>query len=236
MSSASAIHRPSVVVVEDDRRASSRLCDAIAAQQDMHLAAAFYEAAPAIAWLLAGNRVDVLLTDLGLPDGSGIDVIKACVKMQPGCDIMVVTMFGDDRNVLASIEAGATGYLLKDADHLDVMQAMRDLRAGGSPMSPLIARKVLKRALLGGAAHGGPGAPEEKGGIKVVLTAREADTLNLIARGYTYSETAQQLTVSLSTVQTYIRNIYGKLSVSSRSHAVLEAHRLGLLQDDMFSK
>jgi DNA-binding NarL/FixJ family response regulator len=224
-----------VVVVEDDRQARQRLCEAIAAQDDLQLSASFAEARPAMDWLAGGNPVDILLTDLGLPDGSGIDVIKACAAAQPGCDIMVITMFGDDRNVLSSIEAGATGYVLKDSGQLDVMQAMRDLRAGGSPMSPLIARKVLNRALQGRPASG-PAIPGETAGGNVVLTGREADTLNLIARGYTYAETAEQLSVSLSTIQTYIRNIYGKLSVTSRSHAVLKAHSLGLLQDDMFIK
>lgn len=226
-------HRPAVVVIEDDRRTRQRICDAINAHDDLLLAASFGEALPAMTWI-AHNPVDILLTDLGLPDGSGIDVIRACAKVHPACEIMVITMFGDDRNVLSSIEAGATGYVLKDSDQFDVMQAMRDLRAGGSPMSPLIARKVLNRALQGTASA--LPEPEKKTGMKEFLTSREADILNLIARGYTYAETGQQLSITLSTVQTYIRSIYGKLAVNSRSQAVLEAHKLGLLEQDVFRK
>ena len=191
-------------------------------------ATAFDRALPAIAWL-AEHDTDMLLTDLGLPDGSGIDVILACAARWPDCAIMVISLFGDEKNVLDSIEAGATGYLLKDGDQLDVSRAMRDLLEGGSPMSPQIARKVLARALRREAplmvaavsTHPVPGT---------ALTKREGETLGLIARGYTYEEVARLLSVSLSTVQSHIRGIYRKLAVNSRSEAVFEAHKLGLLQ------
>ena len=220
-------HPLAVVVVEDDSRTRKHLCDAIEAQQDLRLAASFAQMRPAITWLQQ-HSADVLLTDIGLPDGSGIDVIKACTALHPQCDIMVITMFGDEKNVLSSIEAGAAGYVLKDADQLDVVHAIRDLRSGGSPMSPLIARKLLTRVQL----QGKPAAPEPVPGnsaAKPVLTKREADTLDLIARGYTYDEVARLLAVSVSTVQTHIKGIYGKLAVKSRGEAVFEAHKLGLL-------
>jgi DNA-binding NarL/FixJ family response regulator len=223
-----------VLVVEDDHATRARLCDAIAAQPNMRLGAACDRVLPALLWL-DNNEPDLLLTDLGLPDGSGIDVIKRCASLHPACNILVITMFGDEKNVLSSVEAGAAGYILKDAERLDVSRAMRELLAGGSPMSPVIARKVLNRArsletAVVASATGGD-APQ-----KVTLTVRETEALNLIARGYTYEETAQNLGISLSTVQTYVKSIYGKLAVNSRSHAVLEAHRQGLLQDDLFSK
>ena len=196
--------------------------------QGFALAAAFDRALPAIAWL-AEHDTDVLLTDLGLPDGSGIDVIRACAANWPDCAIMVISLFGDEKSVLDSIEAGATGYILKDGDQLDVSRAMRDLLQGGSPMSPLIARKVLARALQREApvlvaAVSGKLAPGS------ALTKRESETLGLIARGYTYEEVARLLSVSLSTVQSHIRGIYRKLAVNSRGEAVFEAHKLGLLQ------
>ena len=221
---------PAVVVVEDDSRTRKRLCEAIEAQEDLTLAASFSQMRPAIAWLQQ-HSADVLLTDIGLPDGSGIDVIKACAALHPQCDIMVITMFGDEKNVLSSIEAGATGYVLKDARQLDVVRAIQDLRAGGSPMSPLIARRLLTRVQLQGtpAAAVAP-APVSRGtALKPVLTKREADTLDLIARGYTYDEVARLLALSVSTVQTHIKGIYGKLAVNSRGEAVFEAHKLGLL-------
>jgi DNA-binding NarL/FixJ family response regulator len=216
-----------VVIVEDDRRTRAHLCAAIQGQPELALAACFEQAQPAIAWL-DSHPVDVLLTDLGLPDGSGIDVITACAARHPCCAIMVITMFGDEKNVLASIEAGASGYLLKDADRLDVVRAILELRAGGSPMSPLIARKVLLRARTREAAAETP-APGLRDGL-ISLTGRESETLDLIARGYTYGEVAQLLSVTVGTVQTHIKSIYGKLAVHSRGEAVFEAHKLGLLQ------
>lgn len=221
-----------VVVVEDDIRTLSNLCAAIEAEKDFILAASFSRARPAIAWL-ESNPADLLLTDLGLPDGSGIDVIRTCVSTQSACDILVITMFGDEKNVLSSIAAGAVGYILKDADHVDVGRAMRDLRAGGSPMSPLIARKVLTRAVWNETPTCSHAASRSGA---VALTKRETDTLNLIARGYTYEETAQLLAVSLSTVQTHVKAIYGKLAVNSRMEAVLEAQKMGLLEASTLKK
>jgi DNA-binding NarL/FixJ family response regulator len=221
-----------VLIVEDDDRTREHLCAAVATCAGFSLQAAFNRAQPAIIWL-ADNQTDVLLTDLGLPDGSGIDVIRACASRWPDSDIMVISMFGDESNVLSSIEAGATGYILKDNEQLDVACAMSDLRNGGSPMSPLIARQVLKRAL----GYKALAITSATSGVvaNVNLTKKEAETLDLIARGYTYEEVARLLAVSLSTVQTHIRGIYSKLAVHSRSEAVFEAHKLGLLQRGLFS-
>lgn len=223
-----------VMVVEDHAATRARLCDAIAALPNMRVGTACERAETAMAWL-ATHRPDVLLTDLGLPDGSGIEVIRQCAALHPDCNILVITMFGDEKNVMSSVEAGASGYILKDSDDIDVSRAMRELLAGGSPMSPVIARKVLTRArqLEAGAS---PDAPRSHGKTTEMLTARETETLNLIARGYTYEETAQMLSISLSTVQTHIRSIYGKLAVNSRTGALLEAHKQGLLADDLFTR
>lgn len=224
-----------VVIVEDDDHTRENLCAAVEASEGYTLAAAFDRAHPAIVWL-GVNHVDILLTDLGLPDGSGLDVIRVCVARWPGCDIMVITMFGDEKNVLSSIEAGATGYLLKDGNHLDVNRALQDLRNGGSPMSPLIARKVLARARMH--INRPVIIPKQTKKLEhsVTLTKREAETLDLIARGYTYEEITRLLSVSLSTVQTHIRAIYGKLAVNSRSEAVFEAHKMGLLQSGLLDQ
>jgi DNA-binding NarL/FixJ family response regulator len=170
-----------------------------------------------------------MLTDLGLPDGSGIDVIRACVQRCPDCDIMVITMSSDDDNVIASIEAGASGYVLKNAGKVDIVRALLDLHAGGSPMSPVIARKVLERMRYPKAATA-PSSPAQENVAIDILTKRESAILNLIARGDSYSEVARLLSVSVGTVQTHVKNIYGKLSVHSRGQAVFEAQRRGLLQ------
>lgn len=223
-----------VIVVEDDYSTRTRLCEAIAAQPNMRVGAACERIASALEWLET-NKPDLLLTDLGLPDGNGIEVIKRCATLHPDCNILVITMFGDEKNVMSSVEAGASGYLLKDSDRFDVSRAMLELLAGGSPMSPVIARKVLNRARAYDSPMEAPASGKDAP-FKVVLTGRETEALNLIARGYTYGETAQMLAISLSTVQTYVRSIYGKLAVNSRSGAVLEAHKLGLLQEDLFAR
>lgn len=216
----------SVLVVEDSADTRDELCAAIAREPGMQLAASFEAVLPAIAWLTAGHVVDVLLIDLGLPDGSGIDVIRACVLHQPQCSIMVISMFGDENNVLAAIDAGAVGYVLKSAGPLDVGRFIAELRQGGSPMSSLIARKLLQFARL-------PTPSPQKISLEMLplpgLSVRELDVLDRIARGYTYQEVANLLMLSVGTVQTHIKSIYTKLAVHNRSEAVFEAHKLGLL-------
>jgi DNA-binding NarL/FixJ family response regulator len=223
-------HAPiSVLVVEDDASTRRSLCLAIESEPALRLAAEFDSVAPTLLWLET-ESVDLVLTDLGLPDGSGIEVIRACVERCPDCDIMVITMSSDDENIIASIEAGASGYVLKDAGRVDIVRALLDLHAGGSPMSPLIARKVLERMRDSKSA---PAASVVAQDIPInVLTKREAAILNLIARGDSYGEVARLLSVSVGTVQTHVKNIYGKLSVHSRGQAVFEAQRRGLLQMD----
>ncbi|MBK6649412.1 MAG: response regulator transcription factor [Betaproteobacteria bacterium] len=217
-----------VVVVEDDPVVRGLLCDSISAASGLSLNAALATKKAALDWL-AAHQPDVLLTDLGLPDGSGIDVIRYCAATHPECDIMVITMFGDEKNVIASIDAGALGYILKDSDEIDVAQFVDDLRNGGSPMSPLVARKLLARH-----SRGAPAPDQVPREIpvsnEVSLSERELDTLDLIARGYTYAEISKLLGVSVNTVQTHVKHIYSKLSVHSRGEAVFEAHKLGLLR------
>lgn len=218
-----------VLIVEDDPLALRRLVQAV----DLHAAVAAVSGcaasvAEALAWL-AQHQPDVLLCDLGLPDGSGIDVIRNARERYPACDCMVVTVFGDDQHVLASIEAGAIGYLLKDETTDRIAASIGELRAGGSPMSPLIARQVVNR-LRGAPAEAAAREAAGAGAGAVVLSVRENEILDLISRGYTYAETARYLGLSVHTVQSHIKNIYGKLAVRSRGEAVFEAAKLGLLK------
>lgn len=223
-------HSPiSVLVVEDDALTRRSLCLAIESEPTLRLAAEFDSVATTLAWLET-ESADLLLTDLGLPDGSGIEIIRACVQRYPDCDIMVITMSSDEDNILASIEAGAGGYVLKDAGRVDIVRALLDLHAGGSPISPLIARKVLERMRDSKTTVSADKAAEEMPAS--ILTKREAAILNLIARGDSYGEVARLLSVSVGTVQTHVKNIYGKLSVHSRGQAVFEAQRRGLLHLD----
>ena len=214
-----------VLIVEDDAVTRKLLSLAIRAEPALSLLAAVDTFGAGREWLESGAP-DVLMTDLGLPDGNGIDLIYECAIRHPNTDIMVVTISSDEESVLACIEAGASGYVLKDAGKTDIAQAVLDLRSGGAPMSPAIARMVLskvrddKRSVASAAAGTRSSA---------TLTKREASILDLIARGDSYGEVAKALSVSVGTVQTHIKNIYGKLAVHSRGEAVFEAHRRGLL-------
>lgn len=212
-----------VMVVEDDPAFLTRFCGIIASSPDLALFAAVSDLASARS-VIAREAPDVLLTDLGLPDGSGIDLIRETARQHPATDIMVISVFGDDLHVLASIEAGATGYILKDDRPEEVVNLIFQLRAGGSPISPLIARQLLKRFKRNEALVGLAPVPQAPG-----LTQRESEVLALIAKGFNFGEIARLLEVSPHTINAHVKKIYQKLAVHSRGEAVYEAGRMGLL-------
>lgn len=220
-------------MVEDDAACRIALVAALNAAPDMRLLWAAATRAEALAAL--GDRMaqapDVLLVDLGLPDGSGLDVIAAARTRWPGVAPMVSTIFGDEEHVLAAIEAGAMGYLLKDATPEAVIGEVRSLHAGGSPINPLVARKLLLHAQRGGApAADVAEAIEAAAGDELPsLSARELEVLRLVSRGHTLAEVAQALAVSPHTARTFVRRIYAKLQVKSRADAVRVAAHQGLL-------
>lgn len=214
-----------IMIVEDDPVTRRLLCHAVKTEPSLTLHGAFASVADALAWLKK-ETIDLLLTDLGLPDGSGLSIIEACRKTLPDADIIVITMSSDEEQVLACIEAGAAGYVLKEAGHIDIVRALLDLRAGGSPISPVIARKVLARMVKFHTQE--TYAYEENTGQ--LLTPRENAILELIAKGGSYAKVAEALGLSVGTVQTHVKHIYGKLSVHSRGEAVYEAHRRGLIR------
>lgn len=180
--------------------------------------------------MLQGPPTDVLLVDLGLPDGSGIDVIQEAIVRWPSCNIMVSTNFGDETHVMRSIEAGAAGYLLKDSSPARIIDEIRSLASGGSPISPIIARQVLAR-FRSGTAHNTavPEAPAQAPAIQ--LSQREKEVLDYITRGFTAQEIAKLMQLSPFTVRTFVRRIYSKLKVTSKTEAIYEARTLGLLPD-----
>lgn len=133
-----------IVAIEDDQEFLSFLGEAIAPHADLCLVASASTVAQGLA-LLSGRPADVLLVDLGLPDGSGIDLIAMAVQAWPTCEVLVSTSFSDQLSVIQCFEAGASGYLLKQAHAGRLVEDIRMLHAGGSPISPLIARQVLQR-------------------------------------------------------------------------------------------
>ncbi|MCP5424767.1 MAG: response regulator transcription factor [Gammaproteobacteria bacterium] len=216
-----------VLLVEDDEHTRDRLARVITGHPQLELLAAV-ESCGAARQVLREHRPHVLLTDLGLPDGNGIELIREVQADAPTTEIMVITVFGDEHHVIGAIEAGASGYLLKDGGADYIGQSIMQMLAGGSPISAAIARHVLRR--FQGASEPAPTAPETANVPR--LTGREQEVLRLIAKGFSYGEIADMLHVSSHTITTHIKNIYQKLSVRSRGEAVFEAMQMGLLKLD----
>lgn len=236
---ASGAGRPfSVLVVEDDEDTRAFFERSVRASPKLRWLAGVGTVREALAWLAATPEApDVLLSDLGLPDGSGLEVIRAAVARFPQCEPLVISVFGDEDNVLASIEAGAVGYLHKDAPPEDIAQTILEMKAGASPISPMIARRVLAkyRSLQSEASSAADAARAALPAPVVpappsLLSGREQEVLTLIARGFSYAEIARLKSLSVHTVQTHIKSLYGKLAVHSKNEAVFEATRLGLLR------
>lgn len=229
-----------VLIVEDDAQMREFFAASVSRCDQLELAASVGMLAEARAWLDdPANAVDVLLTDLGLPDGSGLDVIRYATGLHPACEPLVISMFGDEDNVLASIEAGALGYIHKDSTPDDIALTILEMKSGASPISPMIARRVLSKYLSlqsnkvmaqeNRAQDAIENVANEALAQRGLLSPREQEVLALIARGFSYAEIARLQGLSVHTVQTHIKNLYGKLSVHSKSEAVFEATRMGLL-------
>ncbi|WP_269713970.1 response regulator transcription factor [Caulobacter sp. NIBR2454] len=216
-----------IALVEDDVAFQEAFRTALAAAPDLAMAGVASTLAEARA-LLSEAPADVLVVDLGLPDGSGIEIIGEAHARWPDCAIMVATTFADERHVIASIEAGASGYLLKDSPLPTIAEDIRVLHAGGSPISPRIARQVLMRFRPDERAAAEEAEAKAKSGIPS-LSEREKEALQLITRGFSFEEIAELMGVSRNTVLTFVRRIYAKLEVRSKTEAVFEARAYGLL-------
>jgi len=213
-----AASRHRVVLVEDDEATRLYLADAIGRHPALELQAACADLAAA-RQALAARLPHVLVTDLALPDGDGVSLVRELKLRAPECECMVISVFGTESRVLGAIEAGATGYLLKDESNERIGDAILSLINGGSPMSPAIARHLLDRLHT-----------PRRGHSEIALTHREVDVLSGLAKGYTYTELAGQMAISTHTVGTHVKNIYRKLEVCSRAEAVFEAVQRGLIK------
>ncbi|AWB07986.1 DNA-binding response regulator (plasmid) [Azospirillum humicireducens] len=173
--------------------------------------------------LCAAHVPAVLVTDLKLPDGNGLELIHETRRLYPAMEIMVVSVLGDERSVLTAIEAGAAGYILKDSAAIDLVGSVLDLVAGRSPISTSIARTIVRRVQnRPDAPSGAPSAAPPSVPVPA-LTERETDILWGVAKGLTYSDIAERLGISRNTVLTHVKNIYRKLEVNSRGEAVFAA-------------
>lgn len=172
--------------------------------------------------LIKEKQPDLLLTDIGLPDGSGVDLINLINQQKLDTKAMVITVFGDERHVVSALEAGACGYLLKDEHYEQVVDSMLQMMAGGAPISPAIARHMLKRFQVKQSIENSTEGSDS-------LTQREHEILTLVSKGYMSNEIAEMINLSYHTITTHVRNIYRKLSVHSRTEAVMEGIKLGLI-------
>ncbi len=217
-----------VLVVEDNPELLLRFSQAVGLDAQLKLVGAVGTGLDGIA-LLDTHTPNVLMVDLGLPDIDGIEVIAHAARHHPNTEVLVVTMFADDQHVLSSIEAGATGYLLKDTLPDRICESIHELLAGGSPITPSIARKVLARFR--------PVSPSPVADVTLrndapnssQLTTREIDILRLIAKGLSFTELGEALNISPHTVVAHVKKIYRKLAVHSRGEAVFEAGQIGIL-------
>lgn len=214
----------SILLVEDDTPVRERLAHIIDEWPDGTLLAACASLGEAIQQI-AKHPIDLLITDLRLPDGNGIEAIQTLRREQPDSEIMVISVLGDHQTVIRAIEAGATGFLLKDTKSFNLIEAIKELLAGGSPVSPSIARTIIRRITPSGTPP-----PDEavQGGSKE-LTARENEILHGVVKGLTNAELAKIYNISPLTVPVHIRNIYRKLETRNRSETIYEAMRQGLI-------
>lgn len=234
-------NQTSVLLVEDDPSTRERLSLLIISRPELKLLGAASTARHALE-MLTLHDPDVVLVDLGLPDRSGIEVIRWLARNKPACECIVISVFGDESHVISSIEAGATGYLLKESTGEELAKHIAQVRNGGSPISPVIARQLLKRYQQSKPAE--PAEPTSPGHQPTSqrqraasqarpddeLSVREAEALTFISRGFSVVEISELMGLSPHTVSTYIKRIYRKLQVHSRTEAVYEATQLGLIQ------
>jgi DNA-binding NarL/FixJ family response regulator len=230
-----------VLIVEDDVPTRDFFADSVSGCEQLHLVAGVGTFEEARALIEDKDQViDILLTDLALPDGNGLDLIRLAGRVRPACESLVISMFGDEDSVLSSVEAGALGYIQKDFTPDNIAHTILEMKAGASPISPMIARRVLAKYRARHLIDQAPAAPvsgavprspdDTPAAGRALLSVREQEVLELIARGFSYAEISKLKSVSVHTVQSHIKNLYTKLAVHSKSEAVYEATRLGLLQ------
>jgi DNA-binding NarL/FixJ family response regulator len=211
-----------VLLVEDDMAVRRRL-EGLLLQFGYKLDAVIFAASLAEARAcLAEQPVALALVDIGLPDGSGIDLIAELHASDPGLAILVISAWCTQDVILSALRAGAVGYVLKERDDLEVAIAIRSVLRGGAPIDPFVAKRIIEELPSE--------VPErsEDNGMKA-LTARETQILLLVAEGLGNRDIAERLCLSRYTVECHIKRVYRKLAVSSRTRAIHTARQRGLL-------
>ena len=198
-----------VSIIEDDGPAREILADWIRRAQGFRYVSQYRTAESALAKLQT-EQPGVVLMDINLPGINGIECVRRLKPLLPETQFVMLTVYEDADHIFDALSAGASGYLLKQTPREELLAALKDVSAGGSPMTSNIARKVVQSFQRAG-PH-----PDESAN----LSPREREVLELLARGYLYKEIAESLRISVPTVNTYIRRIYEKLQVRSRAQAV----------------
>lgn len=213
-----------VLLLEDIRAVADRLRGILDTWSEGRLLPVCRTVAEAIA-AIGTTRVDILIADLQLPDGLGIDAIRALKAKEPGAQAIVMSVLNDGPVVLEAIRAGATGYVVKDDESIGVLAAIEMMLEGKSPMSATIARLIVES--MQAAPEAAPVDPPDE--PEISLTARERDVLTMISRGFSFREVAEMLGISAQTVPVHARNIYRKLEATTKTEAVFLAHQRGLI-------
>lgn len=221
LNSASEAH--AILIIEDDLLIRERLALAMSANGNCSVveASSLKEARRAF----AEQTPDLILSDLRLPDGNAIDFLIDVRQTSPATEILVISVLGDENTIITAIAAGASGYLLKDALPDDIYATAMDVLAGGSPMSPSIARMVVMRARANETSQ----VDKKLIDLSDPLSPREMEVLWGIAKGFSYVQIALQLGISSNTVPSHVKAIYRKLRVDNRSSAVYEAVQHGII-------
>jgi len=208
-----------VAIVEDQRKLREGLAAIINGTPGYRIAGQFGSMEEALA-RFEWDAPDITLADIGLPGMNGIEGVRRLKARYPSLQILMLTVYDDNEHIFEAICSGASGYLLKDTPPTKLLEAIRELRDGGAPMSPEIARKVVQMFQRA--------APPKNGDSQ--LSPREIEVLKLLADGHVYKTAADELCLSVDTIRFHIRNIYEKLHVHSKSEAVLKAFRAGILR------
>jgi len=198
-----------VSIVEDSDQVRQTLARLINRAEGFRCASQYGSAEAALEGL-PKDRPDVVLMDINLPGMNGVECVRHLKKLVPAVQVLMLTVYEDTDNIFSALLAGATGYLLKRTSRDELLSAIRDVHRGGSPMTTHIARKVVQSLQRAGASK----QPAEN------LSPREQEVLDYLARGFLYKEIADNLGISYETVHTYIRRIYEKLQVRTRTEAV----------------
>jgi DNA-binding NarL/FixJ family response regulator len=197
-----------VSIVEDDAQTRKIFANWIAGAPGFRLAGDWGDAEKALGALPA-KKPNVVLMDINLPGISGVEAVKRLKPLLPDTQFVMLTVYEDADHIYNALAAGATGYLLKQTPRAELLGAVEEVHRGGSPMTSNIARKVVQSFKQTAAPSG-----------QAELSHREQEVLDLLARGYLYKEIAEQLNISVPTVNTYVRRMYEKLHVRSRAQAV----------------